>query len=177
MAALSLRTKRGAYFSSIQCLSFAERDKADKVDWQEVYRCEFLKTWKRGDRRSLPILPHPKYRLLPEEERWQLMAPHWDRTKRLSDTPPPPEKSIYLHDPWWPLDCMLGFAHRITSPHGKDSALSETTTATCRKPVLASQPNGVERNSTQKRQRADAIYSLPSERPGLLPDPPFPGLS
>ncbi|KAK7954332.1 hypothetical protein PG996_015217 [Apiospora saccharicola] len=44
-AARSLRTKRGAYFFALQSLSFAELEKATKVDWQLSYQANKGDNW------------------------------------------------------------------------------------------------------------------------------------
>ncbi|KAK8035252.1 hypothetical protein PG993_010247 [Apiospora rasikravindrae] len=75
-AARFLRTKRGAYFFSFQFLSFTEREKGKKVDWQSIYRSRMTKEWHRGYR-SITMMPPHDFTFSPEIEMWHLMAAHW----------------------------------------------------------------------------------------------------
>ena len=87
------------HFFSIEYLPVAEREKATKVDWQVVRRHPMRKTWER-------IVEYPydeiRHEHMPKPERqWDLMAPHWDRTKGPSDTPPNNPSSYMIHGDLW----------------------------------------------------------------------------
>lgn len=114
-AALSLRTKRGAYFFTLQKMSNAELENATKVDWQSACQRNKGDNWQCCNR-PIPRGLNPRDSLFrPEFISWHPLAPHWDHTQVPSNNPTRNPSTYMIHGGLWAAcrDSHQALRHRM----------------------------------------------------------------